>query len=97
VIVERVLFRFNWVGVQYANGSAISVIYDGGSTNVLAGTLAATFLTTPTAAVTDDAVLAGLGTQLAASQNKAIKVKAASTEFATGDSTVTVVTWYRVV
>ncbi len=97
IVPVKVLFRFNWVGVQYADGSALSVIYAGGSTNLMAGTLAATFITAPTEAVTDDAILGALGTQLAASQNTAVQLKAATTEFATGDGTLTVVIWYHVV
>jgi hypothetical protein len=97
IVVEKAVFRFNWVGVQYANGSALSLIYDTGSTNLLAGTLAATFLTAPTAAVVSDAAIGALGTQLELVQNKSVKIKAASTEFATGDSTMTVVLFYRIV
>ena len=97
IVVEKAVFRFNWVGVQYANGSALSLIYDTGSTNLLAGTLAATFLTAPTAAVVSDAAIGALGTQLELVQNKSVKIKAASTEFATGNSTMTVVLFYRVV
>ena len=96
LIVERVLFRFHWATTQYTGGSALSVIYTGGSTNLLAGTLAASFLTDPTAAVTSDAILAGLGTQLAAPQETAVKLKAAAAEFATGDSTLEVQVWYRI-
>ncbi len=96
LIIERVLFRFIWATTQYTAGSALSVLYAGGSTNLLAGTLAATFLTAPTAAVTSDAILAGLGTQLSAPQETAVTLKAASTEFATGDSTLEVQIWYRV-
>lgn len=97
IIVDRAVFRFNWGTTQYANGSALSLIYDTGSTNLLAGTLAATFLTAPTAAVVSDAAIGPLGTQLEVVQNKSVKIKAASTEFATGDSTLTVILDYRIV
>lgn len=96
LIVERVLFRFNWGTTQYTGGSALSVLYAGGSTNLMAGTLAASFITGPTAAVTSDAILAGLGTQLAAPQETAVTLKAAAAEFAAGDSTLEVQIWYRV-
>lgn len=97
IIVDRAVFRFNWGTTQYANGSALSLIYDTGSTNLLAGTLAATFLTTPTAAVVSDAAIGPASTQLEVVQNKSVKIKAASTEFATGDSTLTVILDYRIV
>lgn len=96
IIVERVLFRFLWGTTQYTGGSNLSVIYEGGSTNQLAGTLAASFITGPTGAVTSDAILAALGTQLAAPQETAIQLKAAAAEFATGDSTLEVQAWFRV-
>jgi hypothetical protein len=97
LVVERCVFRFLWGTIQYTGGSALSVIHSGGSTNLLAGTLAASFLTTPTAAVTDDAILAGLGTQLSAPQATAVKLKAAGAEFATGDSTLEVSLFYRLI
>lgn len=96
VVLDRVLFRYNYAGAAFTNGSALSAIYQGGSTNLLTGTLAASFLTGPTDVVTSDAVLAAVGTQLAVPQDTNILLKAAAAEFA-GDATGTldVVCWYR--
>lgn len=97
VIVERVAFRFNWATTQYAAGGACSVFYSGASTNLMAATLAATFFTAPTGAVTNDVAIGPSASALTIPQNTAVVLKAASADFTTGDSTVDVTIWYRVV
>ena len=97
VAVLKALFSFNWGSVQYAAGGAASLIYHGGSTNVLGATLASTFFTNPTAAITNDILLGSLNTAVTAPQNTGIDISVATANFTTGDSTVDVTVWYHVV
>lgn len=98
LLVHSVLFRFNWATTQYTGGGAIKLYYNGGDgSNVMASTVAASFVTGPTAAVTTDALVNGTASQLAVPQNTAVKMTCATADFADGDSTVVLVVNYRVV
>ena len=98
IIIDQVILENLNTGTAYANGGAIGTYYGNSNLTYPASTtVAATFLTTPTATAID--VLSGTYTSdLGADAiNAAVYISNASAPFITGTGTLKVTTTYRVV
>jgi hypothetical protein len=85
-----ILFRFNWNSIQYTGGGAISIIYAGGATNLMASTVPASFVDAPTGPVTNDNLVQPLSTILTVPQATAVQLTCATGNFVAGNSTLTI-------
>lgn len=80
---------------QYAAGGAIQLSYGTGVTTPATATVAATFLTSPTASQAIKVAGALASSLLSAVANKAIYIAAATADFTTGDGTINLIINYR--
>lgn len=88
-VIDMVLENKN-TGVAYANGGAIQLSYGSGTSVPASATVAATFLTSPTAAQMIKVAGALASTAATSVLNKAINITCASAEFITGTGTMIV-------
>lgn len=92
LIAQAMTYQFKYGTVQMTTSTgATSPVYHGATTNLLAGSVAATVIK---AAASSTTSCGGPATGLAVSTNTGIDLLTASADFAAGDSTAIVTLWY---
>lgn len=96
ILVDSYVLNYIYGTVAYTSGGAIVLGYDTTATTPASATIAATFLTSPAA----NQVASALGSLASALSSavidKGLYITAATGNFATGDGTVIVTVYYRV-
>lgn len=94
IMVDAMMFQFKYGTVQFTGGGAVSPVYHGATTNLLGGSVAAA---TIQAAANANISAGAPAAALALTTNAGVDLRAATADFAAGDSTAFVTIWYSVI
>ena len=94
ILLHNLVFQMTYGTVQFTGGGAVSPVYHGATTNLLTGSVAAATVT----AAANATISAGAeAAALALTTNTAVDFRAATADFAAGDSTAIVTVWYSII